>query len=81
MAIELTYVRVIRIVPVVTDSSLKTKVRTALAKRNRTQRWLADELGISESLLARILVYERSASEEVRNGIHALIGVRIPRVA
>lgn len=51
------------------------RVLVWLVENEQSQRWLADKLGISESLVSNILNGRRPASEKVREGVLRLTGV------
>jgi DNA-binding Xre family transcriptional regulator len=61
--------------------SVRTRIRVALAKQDKKQAWLADQLGISEASLTRILLGERYASKLVREKVRELTGVWLPKKA
>jgi Trp operon repressor len=59
--------------------SPRARIRVALAKKEKRQRWLAAELGISEAMLTRILSGERYASKLVREKVREITGVWLPK--
>jgi plasmid maintenance system antidote protein VapI len=56
-------------------TDIKTRVRVTLAKRQRSQGWLADAVGISGAHLSRILAHKRAASSGVAERLEAVTGI------
>jgi transcriptional regulator with XRE-family HTH domain len=56
-------------------------VRTWLASHDKTQRWLARRVGISESQLSLILSGQRTLTPEVKKGVYAITRLRLRTAA
>ena len=57
----------------------RREVRAALAQMGKNQRWLARELGVTDSTISEILSGRYSPSLEVAIGIQRLTGVPAER--
>lgn len=58
-------------------NNTRRRVRVWLAQNDKSQRWLAEQLGVSEALLSLVLAGKRPCSEELRDDIFSLTGVRL----
>ena len=58
-------------------TSNRRRVRVWLAGRELTQRWLADALGVSESTLSLALSGDREMTDEMRDRIFRITGLRL----
>ena len=56
-------------------NALKQRVRTWLKRRDKTQEWLADELGISQAHLSMILSGARTPSLSVASLLETKTGI------
>lgn len=52
------------------------KVKSALLKKDMTQRWLAEQLGITERVLADTLRGRRRETAEMRDKAYELLGIK-----
>jgi transcriptional regulator with XRE-family HTH domain len=52
-----------------------SNLESVLHEQGRTQRWLADRVGVSESLISKLLTGKRTISRELGERIGAAIGV------
>lgn len=54
-------------------------IRTWLAREEKTQRWLAARVGVSEAQLSLVLTGKRTLSAELHHKLFAATGVRLRR--
>lgn len=50
-------------------------IRVYLAQHDKTQRWLADKLGVHESFLSDVIGGRRPLSEKVADDLQRLTGI------
>ena len=62
-----------------TNESLRTRVRVWLAKHDKNQDWLAQQIGISQPLLSRVLSGYLPFTEELEKKIRTATGLHLKR--
>jgi plasmid maintenance system antidote protein VapI len=55
----------------------RRRVRVWLAQHDKTQRWLAEQIGIAEPTLSLALSGERAMTDTIRDGILRVTGIRL----
>ncbi len=58
-----------------TALTARQAVRMWLARHDKTQRWLAAQLGVSEGFFSLVLSGHRNATDEFRDALFAMTGV------
>ena len=60
-----------------TTSTNRRRVRVWLAQNDKTQRWLADEIGLSETTISLALAGKRDLTDSIRDGVMRVTGIRL----